>query len=573
MADELSERVLILAPVGRDGPTSADFLGKVGLTAKVCTSLEELPAELERGAAALFVAEEALIGRDAAALEAWVRQQPPWSDLPVVMLTSHREGTRVAVWRRELVARLGNVAMLERPVQAITLTTTLQAAVRARGRQYEMRSLLELRDRAAEELQRRIKEATGELREQMAHQARIEDALRQAQKMEAIGQLTGGVAHDFNNLLMVISAGLEMIERNKNDERFAFLVEGMRNATQRGAKLIRQLLSFARRQPLKPEPVDLGRELGGMRDLLDRSLGTHLHLVMEFPADLWPVEVDASELELVVLNLAFNARDAMPNGGTITVLGENLPGWQGPEGRSEAQRRDFVRLSVSDTGTGMTPEVRARVFEPFFTTKEIGKGSGLGLAQAYGFAEGSGGLVEIESEVGRGTKVAIMLPRCLTPVAAAKQQPGQDTRAPTTNAEGARDGETGHHILLVEDDEEVASLVTEMLCQLGHQVLRTASASGALSALANAGRIDLVFSDIMMAGEIDGLGLARELKRRRPHLPVLLTSGYAEATRLSIEADGFQVLAKPYRLEQLKAAITRALELRLPASMHGSESS
>jgi CheY-like chemotaxis protein len=366
----------------------------------------------------------------------------------------------------------------------------------------------------------------------------MQDTLRQAQKMEAIGQLTGGVAHDFNNLLMVISAGLDMLERDRDGKRARFLVDAMRNAVQRGAGLTRQLLAFARRQPLKPEPVDLAQRLGDMRELLDRSLGENIRLNMQFAPDLWPIEVDSGELELVVLNLAVNARDAMPGGGTITLKADNV---------SEGER---VRLSVIDTGCGMTAEVRARAAEPFFTTKEVGKGSGLGLAQAFGFAQGAGGELRIDSELGRGTCIELILPRSYrTPT----EQPGPETQhqvAPAANS---------HHILLVEDDEEVASLVSDMLKQLGHKVLRTSNAAAALGAIANERPIDLVFSDIMMAGEMDGLGLAQELRRRQPNLPVLLTSGYADAARQQIEADGFDVLAKPYRLEELQSALGKAL--------------
>jgi signal transduction histidine kinase/ActR/RegA family two-component response regulator len=558
MPESAPDRVLILAPVGRDGAASAELLRKAGLAAQVCGSLQDLVEALAEGAAALFVAEEALFGRDLQSLQGWVRRQPAWSDLPVVVLTSHHQDPRVVAWRQNLVLSLGNVSLLERPVHPITLTSTMQAAVRARRRQYEVRVLLEVRERAAEELQRKVSEATAELREQMDHQARIEDTLRQAQKMEAIGQLTGGVAHDFNNLLMVISAGLDMLERDRpaasrEGERFGILIEGMRNAAERGAGLTRQLLAFARRQPLKPEPVDLARQLGGMRELLDRSLRGNVNLVMEFPVGLWPIEVDPGELELVVLNLAFNARDAMPNGGTITVRAENAPAWRWPDGPADTPAGDFVRLWVSDTGSGMTPEVQARAFEPFFTTKEVGKGSGLGLAQAFGFARGSGGLVWIDSQVGRGTSIVMMLPRCHAEVAD-QQRHRLDKRTADSGPAGRR------HILLVEDDEEVATLVSEMLVELGYQVMRAGSATGALGALANDRPVDLVFSDIMMAGDMDGLGLARELKRRRPQLPVLLTSGYPEAARQGIEADGFQVLAKPYRLEELQAALTRAFQ-------------
>jgi signal transduction histidine kinase/ActR/RegA family two-component response regulator len=572
MPDARSDRVLVLAPVGRDATASAELLRKAGVAAEVCGSLKALVEALTAGAAALFLAEEALFGRDLELLQSRVRGQPAWSDLPVVVLTSHHQDPRVASWRQELVARLGNVSLLERPVHPITLTSTLQAAVRARRRQYEVKSLLEMRDRSAQELQCKVSEATQELRQQMEHQARLEETLRQAQKMEAIGQLTGGVAHDFNNLLMVITAGLDMLERDhareakgreaKKGERFGVLIKGMRNAAQRGSDLTRQLLTFARRKALKPEPINMARQLGGMRELLDRSLRGNLRLVMDFGPNLWPIEVDPGEFELVVLNLAFNARDAMPNGGTITVRAENAQDWRGPphgaNGQDDTPVGDFVRLSVNDTGTGMTAEVKARAFEPFFTTKEVGKGSGLGLAQAYGFARASGGTVWIQSELGRGTSIVMMLPRSHAEI------PDQPARLDTPPNDD--DGERSRHILLVEDDEEVARLVSEMLIQLGHQVMRAGSALGALAALANGRPIDLVFSDIMMAGDMDGLGLARELKLRRPELPVLLTSGYSEMARKAIEAGNFQMLAKPYRLNELKAAILRACRGRFGAS-------
>jgi signal transduction histidine kinase/ActR/RegA family two-component response regulator len=537
-------RVLVLTPVGRDGTASAELLSKAGLSPHICSVLPELVAALPDGALAVFVGEEALFGRDLAALEAWVAAQPPWSDLPFVVLTSHRQDPRVTAWRQKLVVSLGNVSLLERPIHPITLSSTMQAAARARRRQYEMRALLEARERAARELQRKVEEATAELRQQMGERARMEEALRQSQKMEAVGQLTGGVAHDFNNLLMVIIAGLEMIERHRQSDRFTGLVDGMRNAAFRGASLTRQLLAFARRQPLKPEPVDLASHVGEMRELLDRSLGGTISLRTEFPPDLWPIEVDPSELELVLLNLAFNARDAMPGGGTITMSGENVAsGADGADG-------DCVRLTVADTGTGMPPEVAARAFEPFFTTKEVGKGSGLGLAQTYGFVRGSGGAVRIDSKVGRGTRIVLTLPRSRTAIV--ERAGGSVPARPKVEGGNGR-------ILLVEDDEEVAHMVADMLGQLGYQVVRAASASGALGALANGRHFDLVFTDIVMPGGMDGVRLARELRLRRPRLPVVLTSGHPGTASRDIEADGLKVLAKPYRLEELRAALAQAL--------------
>jgi CheY-like chemotaxis protein len=321
----------------------------------------------------------------------------------------------------------------------------------------------------------------------------------------------------------------------------------MRQAAERGASLSRQLLAFARRQPLKAEPIDLRAQLAGMRDLLDRTLRGDVHVRTELADDLWTILADPAELELVLLNLCVNARDAMPEGGAITIAARNAPG-----GEARDQRGDFVRLSVTDTGVGMSAEVLAHVFEPFFTTKEVGKGSGLGLPQVYGFAEQSGGSVQIESEVGRGTSVILTLPRTdRAPEPAEAPDPAQ--RAP--------DKACGS-ILLVEDDDEVASLVTDMLRELGYEVTRAAAAEAALGALADARPIDALFSDIMMPGPMNGLDLAHEVQRRRPGLPVLLTSGYADAAIREAGREGIRVLRKPYDIHALAETIGEVLERR-----------
>ena len=475
--------------------------------------------------------------------------------MPFVMLTGHREHPAVVAARGLLVAALRNVSLLERPVQAMTLTSAVQAAVRARRRQYEVREHLAERNRAARELEdlvaertRELEAANAELRAQIAERARVEESLRHAQKLEAIGQLTGGVAHDFNNLLMVISGGLDMLDRAGSPARRQRLVDGMRQAAGRGAALTRQLLAFSRRQPLRSEPLDLRRQVGAMRELLDRSLRGDVHVALDFADGLWPVAVDPGELELAVLNLSVNARDAMPGGGTIVIRAENFSGLADGD-----LRGDFVRLAVADTGTGMAPEVVSRVFEPFFTTKDIGKGSGLGLAQVYGFATQSGGAVRIDTAVGRGTTIALLLPRCREAPPAA----GQD-RAAGARAERAPNAMAGH-VLLVEDDDEVAALVSEMLAQLGLEATRARSAAAALGALADGRTVDLVFSDVMMPGGMSGVDLAREVKRRRPGLPVLLTTAYAEAAQRDAEAEGIPLLPKPYRLEELAAAARGAL--------------
>ncbi|MBL6080186.1 response regulator [Belnapia sp. T18] len=553
-SDLASPRVLVLAPTGRDGTASAELLWRAALTTEVCADLGALVAGLEAGADAAFVAEEALMGRPIEPLLDWVERQPPWSDMPFVILTSHRQTSQAVAGRARLVAALRNVSLLERPVQAITLTSSLQAAVRARRRQYEVRAHLAERERAERGLEALVTARTQELeaanealRAQITERERVEETLRHAQKMEAIGQLTGGVAHDFNNLLMVISGGLDMLGRQRDQARQKLLMDGMRQAAGRGAALTRQLLAFSRRQALTSEAVDLARQIGGMRELLDRSLRGDVHVALDFAEGLWPVEVDPGELELVVLNLAVNARDAMPEGGTIVIRGENRPGLD-----MDGLHGDFVAFSVVDTGTGIPPEVLERVFEPFFTTKDIGKGSGLGLAQVYGFAQQSGGTVRIDTELGGGTTISLLLPRShRTPAVAERHL--IDLRV-----ERRADAPLAH-VLLVEDDDEVAALVGEMLTTLGFEATRAASAAAALGALADGRPVDLVFSDVMMPGGMNGVDLAREVKRRRPGLPVMLTTAYAEAAKRDAEAEGIAVLPKPYRLEELAAATRMAL--------------
>lgn len=551
-------RVLIFSPTGRDGPAVRELLQRIDIVGEVCASIVELVEGLGAGAAAAFVAEEGLVGVHLGTLKDWVEQQPAWSDLPFVILTSRHDQRNIAAWRQSLVDGLRNVSLLERPVQTVTLTSTLQACIRARLRQYEMRSLLVAQTAAAQRLEElvaartadlaaanRALEATNdELRDQIAERARAEESLRQAQKIEALGQLTGGVAHDFNNLLMVISGGLEMLRRNTDASRRDRLMDGMRRAAERGAGLTRQLLAFSRRQPLTPEPVDISRQIGGMRELLDRSLRGDVHVDLDLAEDLWPVEVDPGELELVVLNLAVNARDAMPEGGSITIRARNAPA-------SGRRRGDFVRLSVIDPGTGMPESVKARVFEPFYTTKEVGRGSGLGLAQVHGFATQSGGDVEIDSAPGRGTTVTLILPRSSGAPAATERHLIDVDRPATANGASGR-------VLLVEDDDEVAALVADMLTQLGYHPTRVSSATAALGALADGRPVDVVFSDIMMPGGMNGLDLAREVRRRRPRLPLVLTSGYSEATRQEAAAEGIPVLPKPYVLHELAAALRHA---------------
>jgi PAS domain S-box-containing protein len=411
-------------------------------------------------------------------------------------------------------------------------------------RAYEMR-FNTLRDRDGNRIgaYQFVYDVTEHLRDQ-ERLRKAEAALRQTQKMESLGQLTGGVAHDFNNLLAVFASGLQLIERAGGTPPNPRVFEAMRRAVARGTGLTRHLLAFSRRRPVNPESIDTAAHLKGMRTMLDASLGGHIEVQMQLGDDVWPVEVDAGEMELAILNLCLNARDAMTDGGSITITVENTRAEQ-----EDGAAGDFVRISVADTGHGMPPDVQARVFEPFFTTKDISKGSGLGLTQVYGFAQQSAGRVAIASEVGAGTMVTLLLPRSLqAPVAAAKTAEAADAAV-----EGA-DAQRRGHVLLVEDDREVSALTRELLSALGFTVTHVASAEAALDALADAREVDAVLSDIMMPGGVSGLQLAREIRQRYPDMPVILTTGYVEAAS-GMQDGEFELLPKPFTVEMLAAAL------------------
>jgi len=395
---------------------------------------------------------------------------------------------------------------------------------------------------------RALQEANEALRHQIEQRERAEEALRQSQKMEAMGQLTGGVAHDFNNLLMVASSGLDLLDRTEDPKRRETLRTGIRQALERGAGLTRQLLTFSRRSPLKTEVIDLGEQVEGMRLLLDRSLREDVAAVYRIEAGLWPVEVDPSQLEVAVLNIAVNARDAMPDGGVITIAVRNRPGLT-----VEGKAGDFVELSVSDTGEGMSAETAQRVFEPFFTTKAVGKGTGLGLSQVYGFCRASGGAARIESKPGEGATVSLLFPASAKPL----DRPAEAAAEP---AEALPPGV----VLLVEDDDSVAAAVSAMLEELGYRVIRAADAPSALAILDRGSEpIDLMFSDMVMPGPMDGAALAETVLQRRPDLPVVLTTGFSDAAD-SAARKGLRLLAKPYRIEMLAAELAAARIAKTP---------
>ncbi|MFH5923771.1 PAS domain-containing hybrid sensor histidine kinase/response regulator [Roseomonas xinghualingensis] len=379
-----------------------------------------------------------------------------------------------------------------------------------------------------------------EVEREMAAREAAQARLTQTLKLEALGQLTGGVAHDFNNLLAVVMAGISLLARADDPARREKLLASIAQAAQRGADLTRRLLTFARRQALRPEPVALGPWLAEIDALLSRSLRADITVEIDAPEGTWPVMADPSEMELAVTNLALNAQDAMPRGGRLRIAVQNVT-LAGTEEADELSG-DFLRLDVEDNGTGMAPEALARAFEPFFTTKG-GGGNGLGLAQVYGFARQSGGVARVSSKPGQGTCVTLLLPR-------AHEEASKEAAPNTAAARSLR-------VLVVEDDDAVASLVLDMMRHLEHAAVRASSPADALEMLERGLEADLVFTDVLMPGGMDGLDLARSVAARRPGLPVLLTSGYGGAPARVAEA-GLPLLRKPYGLEALREALANA---------------
>jgi len=694
--------VLVLAPRGRDGPAVAEGLGRAGLAARVCRDVGELLEELQRGADAAVIAEEALFAASAEALGGWVSSQPPWSDMPFVLLTSH--DPRLAPARERLLEALGNVSLLERPVQALTLTSAVRAAVRARRRQYEVRAHLEERDRTAAELgglvasrtreleaanralqaesalresedrlrlateaaevgfwdvdllgdrltwPARVKEMFGisaevpvsmrdfyhglhpedrdataaafaaacdprqravydaeyrtvgkedgvvrwvaakgravfdasgravrvvgtaiditarktaeaalarseaelrslnealeaRVREEVAAREEAQARAAQSQRMEALGQLAGGVAHDFNNVLQAVAGGARLIEaRNTDAERVRRLARMIAEAARRGASVTRRLLAFSRRADLRAEAVDVATLFEDMREILSHTLGAGIEVRVQLPSPLPPLLADKGQLETVLVNLAANARDAMRGAGAITLSGivEEVPRRAGGQIRSATLKPGtYLRLSVSDTGAGMDAATLARAAEPFFTTKPLGKGTGLGLAMARGFAEQSGGSLGIESSPGRGTTIRLWLPAT---AGEALSRPG------TLAMRELRQGAGRARVLLVDDEALVREITTEGLEAAGCAVLGVGSAAEAIEFLESGQPVDLLITDLSMPG-MDGIALIREAQRRRPGLRALLLTGFAtDAAELAIGGTirgTFSLLRKP----------------------------
>jgi nitrogen-specific signal transduction histidine kinase/CheY-like chemotaxis protein len=371
-----------------------------------------------------------------------------------------------------------------------------------------------------------------------------QERLAQAQKMEAIGQLTGGIAHDFNNILMLVGGHAEMLRRRVSEPKALKGLDAIERAARRGENLTRQLLTFSRRQPLSPAVVDLNERIDAVRDMLRSSLRSNIALIVDVPAEIWPIEIDVAEFELALVNLAVNARDAMPEGGSLTLSARNRAG---TPGRTDGPlAADCVEFALSDTGAGIAADVIAKIFDPFFTTKAIDKGTGLGLSQVYGFVRQSGGAVTAKSEPGRGTTITIWFPRSYTAKPPKQAAPDAEIAAPA-----------GGTVLVVEDNPEVADITMTLLEQIGYRALRAENAADALEKLHAGGTIDLVFSDIVMPGAMNGIHLAQELSEHYPQIRVLLTTGYSDM--LAAAETRYPVLRKPFEQSELERAIREAM--------------
>ena len=397
-----------------------------------------------------------------------------------------------------------------------------------------------------DELERLVEQRTAALMRAAEDRRRAEDALRQGEKLQAIGQLTGGVAHDFNNFLQVVGGGLQLLRRSVPEDRRLQILDGMEKATKNATDLTGRLLAFARKQALQPETIDLNARLVEMTGMLRHTIDGHIELVTDFAPDLWPVRVDPHQLEVSLVNLVVNARDAMAGGGTLSLITRNGVA----ESAATGAMSEHVDLTVRDTGEGMSSAILSRVFEPFFTTKGPEKGTGLGLAQVHGFVKQSGGDVFVESTPGQGTAITLRLGRAPADIGAPQRE------AAVEQMMGRAEGRC---VLVVDDNPDVAAFATAMLAELGYHTCHAPNASEALAMLESGAKIDAVFSDIVMPGAMNGLDFATRLRECRPEVAVVLATGYSDALTNWQGARLWEILNKPYRLDELGAALERAL--------------
>jgi signal transduction histidine kinase/CheY-like chemotaxis protein len=557
--------VAVLAPTGRDVAIIEGLLRESALAEAVLPigDTVALAGCLERELSFAVATEDALSRGDLRGVSTWLQNQPPWSDLPFIILTHRGGGPERNPAAARLSEVLGNVIFLERPFHPTTFVSVARTALRGRSRQFEARARIEqlrqneeLLTQLNETLEQRVMERTAALK--AAHEARLqeitqrlraEEQLRQAQKMEAMGQITGGVAHDFNNLLLAVLANLDLLREQVAERPEALpLIEGAVQAAQRGASLTQRLLAFARRQNLRVEPTDIAGLVGGMMGLIERSVGAQLELQLKLRPGLPAALVDANQLELALLNLVVNARDATPQGGTVGIE----LSLRSAEAHGAFAAGDYICLCVTDSGHGMDETTLQRAVEPFFSTKEPGKGTGLGLSMIDGLMTQLNGRLLLSSRIGEGTRAELWLP-----VAAAAPAPPPVVAAPAP-APAPAPGAASLAVLLVEDDPLIAMATAAMLKKLGHQTREARNGVQALSLIEAGTPFDLMITDYSMP-KMTGMQLAEAVRKLRPDLPIVLATGYAE-----LPADStleLPRLDKPYMIRDLE----RAIEAVMPA--------
>ncbi|WP_020652147.1 response regulator [Massilia niastensis] len=557
------ERVLVFAPRGRDAEVIAAVLGRDGFACEVAGSFARLTAAIGEGAGAAIIAEEALHGIDLGPLHAWLERQDPWSDFPFVVLLAKAIGPP-ADGARARIGALGNIILLERPLNAQTLRSAAGSALRARRRQYQARHVLGDLERTAaslrqsqealvelnetlevriEERTRALASANDRLMNEVIERERVQQAMVQFQKMEAVGRLTGGIAHDFNNLLNVVQGSMDLILLLSKDELARQRAEVARRACQRGGKLTSQLLAFSRNQSLNLRATDVGALFDGVRELVATSLGSGIRLRFEVDAPGATIMADTNQMEMALLNLAINARDAMPGGGELVFHAAPMAP---PAGLLPAGA--YVRIAVTDSGEGMAPDVAARVFEPFFTTKEVGKGTGLGLSQVYGMAQQSGGAARILSQRGVGTTVEIWL----------RAAGEHEETAPPAPAVVGRSARPDARILIVEDDDFVRESMVDSLQALGYQVSQAPDGEAGLRELQRQ-RPDLIITDYLMPG-ITGAELMLRAREAFPGVPIIIATGYADMKAIEQALGDDLLLRKPFQLAELAVSVEQALD-------------
>lgn len=547
-------KALVLAPRGRDAEVAIALLRDNSVAASKCRDVGSLVRGLGNDLAFVLATEEALIEADLRPLADWLDTQPSWSDLPFIVLTHAGRGPDRHPDVSRLAKILRNVSYVERPFHPTTLASIVSTAIGSRQRQFEAKARIEELAALNGTLERRVQERTADLErthatamDEIRQREKAEEQLLQAQKVEAIGQLTGGVAHDFNNLLMAILSNLEMLRKHLvDDQKATRLIEGALYGAKRGASLTQRLLAFARRQELQIQAADIGALVRSLESLLSQSIGPGVELRIRIEDKPLRAEVDVNQIELALLNLVINSRDAMPDGGTIDITVEACRVSE-EAGLADG---DYIGVAVTDSGKGMDPTTLRRAVEPFFSTKGVGKGTGLGLSMIHGLALQLNGALQLASSPDKGTTARLLLPSIADGrVDAAERGPSE---VPTPSKDAAPS-----YILVVDDDALIAMSTVDMIEDLGHRALEAHSGSKALEIIQSNARIDLMITDYSMP-RMTGAELILAARRVRPGLRIVLASGYADLPGNNQFLD-VPHLSKPYDQRQLAVEINKAL--------------